>query len=115
MVEFVNSNGIIELFALAWSAFWVIVALHWMPWPIWLGHDLNPPWTYIIGVGDMLLHYFAWMVWTMPSADFAILGIVSIVASVGFGVLQAYRLDELGARRRTEKFGGQDNHADRGR
>jgi len=109
--EFVNSNGLLELFILAWSAFWMIVALHWAPWPIWIGADLKPPWTYVIGVGDMVGHYTIWLLWVMPTTDLAVFGILLIVGAVGLGVMQTYRLDELGAKRRQAKFGGQGNDA----
>jgi hypothetical protein len=103
---------ILILVLFAWLALVTIMALHWAPWPLWLGvEELRPPWTYIVGVGIILGTIVLWMVCARPAYPMALVGVVTITVSTGGGDILAYLLDNSGIVRRYRKY-GKDQHSD---
>ena len=92
-----------------------IAILHWLPWNRWLGHELQAPYNYMIGVGALLAGYVAWVAWSGPVVFprypwMAAVGMVVISASGGLADWAAYQADrKAGDRLFHRVFGGDDN------
>lgn len=69
---------------------------HWFPWNRALGHEMEPPFTYMVGMAPIIGLYSVWAARRrqLSGADAAI-GICTITAASGLSVLAAYALDRL--------------------
>jgi len=89
-----------------------IAILHWLPWNRWIGHELQPPYNYLIGVSTLLAGYVAWVAWCGPTVFpyhpwMAAVGLVAIAAGAGAADLIAYWIDrKTGDRMFHRVFGG---------
>lgn len=78
-----------------------IMALHWAPWALWFGiKQINPPWTYVIGVGVIFGLTALWMAATQPAYPMSLIGMSAIIGTTGGGNLLSYLLDRAGEGRR---------------
>ena len=90
-----------------------IAALHWFPWNRWIGHELKPPWSYVVGTSVLLAAFVAWILWDgsilahQPWMAAVALGTIS--AAGGITDIIAYRIDrKTGDRLYSRVFGGLD-------
>lgn len=89
-----------------------IMLLHWAPWTFWFPvKKLDPPWTYVIGVGVIVGLITGWMLFTQPAYPMSLIGVLSIVGATGGGDLLSYLLDQAGAGRR-HRINGENNRPD---
>jgi hypothetical protein len=95
--------------------------LHWFPWektPVSAREtgELEPPWTYIVGLAPILLAYAAWICQTKPHrlipAQMAVTGIMAISVSAGAAVICANAVDWAGARYWRKRLGELDGSND---
>ena len=105
---------LIWLIVIAITTAAAIAILHWLPWNRWLGHELQPPWNYAVGVGALLLNFTAWVLcagaFVFPQQPWmAAVGMCVIAASGGAADWIAYRIDKrAGDRLYRRVFGGCD-------
>ena len=82
---------IIEICIAAVIAGLALLALHWLPWGLWLGRELPRPAAYIVGTLAMVLPltglFAGWSEWM------AVLALWSVVVVSGMAVLLAYLFD----------------------
>ena len=84
---------------------------HWFPWHR-LGHEMRPPLTYVIGVGQIVGWFSVWAFRRKHKDDVTALG--AIVASSGLSVIAAYAIDyALGLYQARELWGEMWVEADR--
>lgn len=89
-------------------AFLVEALLHFMPWNRLLGRELEPPWTYAVGVSPLAILLTIWLWTERPDPVWAIWGYWAITGAGGLGCLLGYALDSTAAARLLKKFGGKD-------
>ena len=67
---------------------------HWFPWNRALGRELQPPYTYIIGVGQIIGLFSGWVGRRrrLTGRDAAI-GLLAITSASGISVMLGYTLD----------------------
>jgi len=67
---------------------------HWFPWNRAIGKELQPPWTYIIGLTQILGIYATWATRRrrITGRD-AVTGLLAITAGSGLSVVLGYIVD----------------------
>ncbi|KAA3644530.1 MAG: hypothetical protein DWQ07_14010 [Chloroflexi bacterium] len=78
------------------------LVLHYLPWRLMLnGRDLQPPWSYVLGVLAMLGPYSALLIFWLilpppePVLAWALAGLLAVVLSSGLAVIAAYLVDAV--------------------
>ena len=109
----------IELIPPGLIAALIIAALHWAPWNKILGRELQPPWTYVVGLLPLMLTFTGWALIEKPTHTHAVVGLWAIVGAGGIADGAAYLVDDLAGARIARKLvlsgrsHGENDHPDR--
>ena len=94
----------IWLAAYATLAFLAEALLHCFPWNRLFGHELEPPWTYVVGLAPLLTAFSLWVYafdgWV------PVVGIWLICGAGGLAVVILYAFDRYVAKRNAKWLGG---------
>lgn len=65
-----------------------LLALHWLPWPLLLGHELPRPAAYVLGTLAMILPLTGlFAVWGLPNTILALWAVVSFSGTAVLGAI----------------------------